>query len=394
LTKLRLLLLEGSEDDTLLPADARRRDGIELGGAIVIVDLEGRCTAVSAAAERLTGVAAAELEGKRWAETFPGREADRSPRGEIETAVARVLGTGSPLQMSDVPFPQRDGSPRWVDVSIFPLTKDGLVNGAVAMMTDTTETRLLQSELERARRLSSLGRMAGTIAHEFNNVLMGIQPFAEVIARKSQDESIRNATDHILRSVDRGRRVTQDILRFARPAEPSLQRVDVRSMLDELGRELREQLASSIDLQIATNGEVELEADRQQIMQVLLNLSLNARDAMSEGGSLTIEARRCLRGETYSFGVVPAADRFAQISVRDTGAGISEEMLAHLFDPFFTTKKPKTGLGLAIAHRLVEIHGGHIFVESRLGEGTAVHVFLPRAGGNASAGSGSAGAKP
>jgi PAS domain S-box-containing protein len=347
--------------------------------AIVTVDLEGRCTMVNAAAERLTGVAAAELEGQKWVDALPQRRADGSLAADFENPVAQVLGTGSAVQISDALFWRRDGSSTWVDISVSPLLEDGRLKGAVALMTDTTERRLLKNELERADRLSSLGRMAATIAHEFNNVLMGIQPFAELIARKTAEDSIRNATDHILRSVKRGRRVTQDILRFTRPAEPTLQRVDARSLLEDLRQELRGLLAPSIDLEVAADEEIEIEADAQQIMQVLLNLSLNARDAMPAGGTLSIRARRCLSGETYPFGVVPTADRFAQIAVRDTGTGIPEEMLTQLFDPFFTTKKLGTGLGLPIAHKVVEIHGGHIFVESRVGEGTTFHLFLPLA---------------
>ena len=136
------------------------------------------------------------------------------------------------------------------------------------------------------------------------------------------------------------------------------------------------ELAPSIDLEVMANEGVAIEADPQQIMQVLLNLSLSARDAMPEGGKLTIEARRCLSGESYAFGVVPTTDRFGQITVRDTGTGISEDMLTQLFDPFFTTKKLGTGLGLPIAHKVVEIHGGHIFVESLPGHGTTFHIFI------------------
>jgi hypothetical protein len=348
--------------------------------AMVATDGEGRCTMVNGAAELLTGFSAAELLGRRFVDVLPQKRRDGSPKEDAESPIHHVLGTATPIQKSDVPFQVRDGSTRWIDISVSPILDEGELKGAVALITDATERRLLQSELERARRLASLGQMAASIAHEFNNVLMGIQPFAELIARKTVDESVRSANERILKSVQRGRTVTQEVLRFTRPVDPTRQAVPLRALFDDLSQELKGLIPSAIHLEIRTAGAVTLDADPQQIMQVFLNLAINARDAMPEGGVLRISAAPSLSGENYSFGVVPSADRFAHAVVEDTGSGISEEVLKHVFDPFYTTKKNGTGLGLPIAYKIVEVHGGHIFVESEPGRGTAFHIFLPLAG--------------
>ena len=346
--------------------------------AMVATDIEGRCTMVNRAAESLTGFSAAELLGRRFVDVLPQKKLDGSPEEDIESPIHHVLGTATPVQKSDVPFRVRDGATRWIDISASPIVDEGELKGVVALITDATERRLLQAELERARRLTSLGQMAASIAHEFNNVLMGIQPFAELVARKAADESIRSANDRILKSVQRGRTVTQEVLRFTRPVEPTRQEVQLRALLDDVAQELKGLVPPAIRLVIKGDPLI-VDADPQQIMQVFLNLAINARDAMPDGGVLTITAMPTRSGEIYSFGVVASSDRFAHAIVEDTGTGINPEALKHVFDPFYTTKKTGTGLGLAIAHRIVEVHGGHIFAESEPGRGTAFHIFLPLA---------------
>ena len=244
-------------------------------------------------------------------------------------------------------------------------------------MVDITERKQLEEQVEQAKRVTSLGRVAASIAHEVNNVLMGIQPNAEVIQRRAPAE-LRHVSDNIIQAVRRGKRVTDEILRFTRPADPALQCVQVRDYLDRWTEEIRPSLGTSIDLRIEADADVYVLADPLQLGQVLTNLALNARDAVQDrGGKLTISAELAKSFGAFRFGVVKSPDRFVHLVVRDEGCGMSVDRLTHIFEPLFTTKKGGIGLGLAITYQIVTRHNGHIFVESEVGKGSTFHVFLP-----------------
>jgi two-component system, cell cycle sensor histidine kinase and response regulator CckA len=242
---------------------------------------------------------------------------------------------------------------------------------------DVTERRKLEAQLEQAHRLTSLGRMAATIAHEFNNVLMGISPFVEVIRR---GKSVETSLDHIGRAVKRGKRITEEILRFTRHVPPQRAAFEVESWVENIALEARSLVppACRIETFVHTAG-LAIDGDANQLQQIFTNLILNARDAMPQGGRLIIEMRRERANARWSFGVVEHPERFVHCIVRDTGCGMSAETLRHIYEPLFTTKKSGTGLGLAVAHQVVQRHGGEIFVESALDAGTTFHIFLPLA---------------
>lgn len=263
------------------------------------------------------------------------------------------------------------------------------VHGSFQDITDRMAAaealRLSGKQLERANRLASLGRLAATIAHEFNNVLMGIQPFADVIARTAgSQENLVKAAGHITSSVKRGKRITQEILRFSQPAQPVLQPVSLQSWLRELEVEVRPLLPGEITLVVdAGPSPVEVLGDPSQLQQVFVNLLLNAKDAMPNGGRLAVSAMVDSDDAVYPFGYVEQPSRFVRLVVSDTGGGMSSETMEHIFEPLFTTKQTGTGLGLAVTHQVVRGHGGEIFVESEEGHGTSFHLFLPRANGAA-----------
>ncbi|HEV7766072.1 MAG TPA: ATP-binding protein, partial [Thermoanaerobaculia bacterium] len=270
-----------------------------------------------------------------------------------------------------------------VEVSGFPQVVDGTVveiygfaRDVSAMRLATEEGKKLEAKLEQAHRLSSLGRLAATVAHEFNNVLMGISPFVEVLRRSPQQDRIDAALGHIGTSVKRGRRITEDILRFTQPAEPVRASVDVNECVFNVVTEMRPLLPEKIAFHVDCDP-LRIEADPNQMHQIITNLVLNARDAMPDGGTITITARHESADARFSFGVVDDPSRHAHLIVRDTGSGMSEATLRHAFEPLFTTKKSGTGLGLAVTHQVVLRHGGEIFIESQEGEGTTFHLFLP-----------------
>ena len=248
--------------------------------------------------------------------------------------------------------------------------------------SDVTNRRQLEQELEQLNRLSRLGRLAAQVAHEFNNVMMGIQPAVEVIRRLgAENPQIVRMTDLISSSVSRGKGITSDILRFGRPARLSLRPLSTEELFRPIAGEIQSLLPNGITLQLELPQlPLSICGDREQLSQTLINLALNARDAMpAGGGTLTIGARPGHEHTAYSVAEIPNSEAFVHINVTDTGKGISSEDLPYIFEPLFTTKKTGTGLGLSVVYQVVTGHGGHIFVETKRDQGTTFHLFIPRA---------------
>jgi phosphoserine phosphatase RsbU/P len=236
------------------------------------------------------------------------------------------------------------------------------VVGAVHDLTALVER---ERELERERRISGLGRVAAVIAHEVNNVLMIVQSHADTVRRRGHDEPVRlTAASRILDAVARGRRITHDILRAANPGEPSPRTLDAAAWLGEVASEIERLLPDGIRLVTEVPSEpVCVHCDPQQLHQVLLNLAVNARDALAGFGTIRLGVR--------------VNDGTAVFTVSDTGSGIPEDVLPRIFEPLFTTKRNGTGLGLSVVRQLVTRNGGTITVASQAGAGTAFTIVLP-----------------
>lgn len=354
------------------------RNLIENGSDVIcLIEPNGIMRYNSPSTERVLGYAQDELLNRPFIEYI--HEEDR--------AVAQLFFEQQkawPAKQSDVDLRvlHKDGSFRWFAVVASNVVRDGQIVSIISNARDITERRHLESQLEQANRLTSLGRLAATVAHEFNNVLMGIQPFADLMQLpNATPQMIQKAAAHIASSVARGKRVTLDILRFTRPAQPSLTVVDLHSWWERLSVEMKATIGNNIDFTTDfIDDELAVMADGAQLSQVMSNLIANARDAMPSGGKLTVRARRPHAGQSYQFGLIIAPETFVHLSVEDTGIGMPEEVRRHVFDPLFTTKqRGGTGLGLAVAHQVVTRHNGAIFVESEPGRGSTFHIFLPRA---------------
>lgn len=349
---------------------------------IYTLDLEGRCTMVNRAAARFIGLPATEIVGRYVHELVHERTPNGPPAPIDDWFVRAVLLDGeSRTSTSDV-YSRTEGTVVPVAYSAAPIIDNGQRVGAVVTFTDLTERRKLEAQLEQANRLTSLGRLAATVAHEFNNVLMGIAPFVEVIRREISPQSVALALDHIGSAVKRGGRITEDILRFTQPAEPVRAPVDIDAWLSTVGVEARSLLGTRYEVQLHTE-KLWIEGDASQLHQIFMNLILNARDAMPDGGTITLTARHEREDAKFPFGAVDDPSRYVHLIAADTGCGMSEQTLRHAFEPLYTTKRSGTGLGLAVTHQVVRRHGGEIFIESARGTGTAFHIFLPR--GNAPA---------
>lgn len=229
------------------------------------------------------------------------------------------------------------------------------------------EQRYVEAQLERARRMDSLGRVAGTIAHEINNVLMSISTALPQLRDSPDRRIVERIADQILISVKRGQRVTQEVARFATPIAPEAAIVDLTTWLHSFVGELRSFVGESVavDTDIAAD-ELRAPVDLRQLEQVITNLAANARDAMPHGGRVVVGLRRSAH----------AGRAYAEITVADSGSGMSSEVLARLFEPLFTTKPRGTGLGLAVSYQIITAQGGDMYAESTPGVGTVFHVLL------------------
>jgi PAS domain S-box-containing protein len=254
------------------------------------------------------------------------------------------------------------------------LDRQGTVVRLAGIVQDVTERRRLENRLLQAERVSSLGRLAASVAHEFNNVLMGIQPFIDLlIKRAGADPTVKMAAPRIADAVARGKRITQEILRFTRIAEPARVAVKVADWLKAFEPELVQLAGPQVTVTVEAEPALTMLADTHQLRQVFANLVVNAHHAMPDGGHLEIRAV----GETMREGNDHPIDA-VHFTISDSGVGMAQETLRYIFEPLFTTKKfGGTGLGLAVASQVVLQHEGHVYAESALGEGTIFHVLIP-----------------
>jgi len=278
----------------------------------------------------------------------------------------------------------KDNSLYWVDTTIVPfLDARGKPYQYVAIRYDITEQKRIENQLLRAQRMESIGTLAGGIAHDFNNILSPILMATEMLQLGDVDNETRRWLSIIRENAERGAELVKQVLTFARGMEGERIIVQVKHIIKDLVKVLKQTLPKSITVRSDLEPDLWIiRADPTQIHQVLMNLSINARDAMPLGGTLVITAENVRLDENYARVHLDAAPgEYLLITVSDTGAGIAPDIQDRIFDPFFTTKEigKGTGLGLATALTIVRSHGGFINVYSDLGRGTKFSVYLPTA---------------
>jgi signal transduction histidine kinase len=245
----------------------------------------------------------------------------------------------------------------------------------------------LEGELRQAQKMESLGTLAAGIAHDFNNILNIVQGYAFVLRdSKVSDELVTESVSAILDSTTRGATIVQQLLTLARKREPKFELVNVDDLVEELAQLFGKSSPQTIEIRVDLSRQSPpFLADRNQIFQALLNLCLNARDAMPAGGTLTLKTslvnRNAVRNAVPNSEEV-TAEQYARIEVSDTGEGIDEKILSRIFEPFFTTKGAGrgTGLGLAVVYGILKHHKGLIQVTSKPGAGTSFQIYLPVTG--------------
>lgn len=356
------------------------------GDAILSKTLDGVITSWNSGAVQMYGYRPEEIIGQNVAVLIP---ADR--RAELGPIFDR-LRRGERVEPFETKRRRQDGTILDVSVCISPVRdQQGMVTGASSVARDITgrnraeaSRRALEQERRRSDRLETLGQLAGGIAHDFNNMLAAITNYAGFIAEATAARPRVQADAVQIQAVaSRGARLARQLLIFGRqePADPAL--VDLNTLLSDTQELLRTSLGSHIEVRVTPAGQpAAVLADRGRIQQMVLNLAVNARDAMPGGGNFRITVRHTELGDSYAAahpGVTPG--QHVQLSVRDTGHGMSPEVAARVFEPFFTTKEEgeSTGLGLSTVYGIVTQAGGCITVESTEGEGSTFQIYLPAA---------------
>ena len=259
----------------------------------------------------------------------------------------------------------------------------GQVLGAICMSLDVTDRKNLEEQLRQAQKMEAVGRLAGGIAHDFNNLLMVIQGYADLLAeRLSAGDALRRNAEQIQMAGQRATSLTRQLLAFSRKQMLAPSVISVQTVVADMEKILRRLIGEDIQLETSSAADLWMvKADRSQIEQVIMNLAVNARDAMPQGGRLTIETANVELDSSFSrHAVVMAPGKYVMLAVTDSGCGMDAETQAHLFEPFFTTKEKGkgTGLGLATVYGIVKQSGGYVWVYSEPGRGTSFKIYLPR----------------
>jgi len=276
---------------------------------------------------------------------------------------------------------QPDGSLKWESIQVTCLRNTaGEITNFLCMREDITDRRQLQEELRQAQKMESLGTLAGGIAHDFNNILAVISGYADITLLHPQDGTMfQKSLREIQRAVQRASGLVRQILTFSRKGEVNFAPLDLNLLVRELAALLSETFPRAVNFSLALEeGLPPLIADQNQLQQIVLNLCVNARDAMPTGGALTVSTSSNA-GESLANSKAVRGQKYACLSVHDTGTGMTPEVRARIFDPFFTTKQVNqgTGLGLAVVYGIVASHQGFIDVDSALGQGSTFSIYLP-----------------
>ena len=339
--------------------------------SIVITDDAARIHWVNPAFERTTGYSKEESIGQNPRILKSGRQ-DEAFYAEMWKTLAR-----GEVWRGRFTNRRKDGTLVEADATISPVRDaSGAVTHYVAVQRDVTRETALQRQLELSQRVEALGRMAGGIAHDFNNLLGVIRGYAELLLRYPQGpDDVRAALEEMVRAADRGARLTSQLLAFGRRQVLKPHVVDLRAALSEMDTMLRRILGETVELEVRAPAPVWVSVDPGRLEQVVLNLVVNARDAMPAGGRLTIEVQS---RDGDGDGGSPAT---ALLRISDTGEGMTADVLDHLFEPFFTTKAEGkgTGLGLATVYGIVTQSGGAVLVDSAPGCGATFQISLPSA---------------
>jgi PAS domain S-box-containing protein len=352
--------------------------------AIYLLDANGLVSNWNVGAQRIKGYAPDEIIGEHFSRFYT--EEDRrtgEPAKALRTAAAEGRFEKEGWRV------RKDGTRFWAHVVIDPIRgDDGKILGFAKITRDITERLRAQRTLEQARqtlfqsqKLDAIGQLTGGIAHDFNNLLMAVLGSLELLRKRLPPDPRATALlDNAVLGAQRGAALTQRMLAFARKQDLKIEGVEIPSLVEGMRGLLERSIGPSIELRVRMGPELApVFTDANQLEVALLNLAVNARDAMPGGGVVTLEAANAVIDETSEIGLPPGA--YVRIAVVDEGEGMSEATLARATEPFYTTKGvgKGTGLGLPMVHGLAEQSGGRLALYSQPGEGTRIEIWLPQA---------------
>jgi PAS domain S-box-containing protein len=346
--------------------------------SIVSITLEGIIIAWNNGAERKYGYTAEEVLGRSIFILIP---ADRSDE-YLETM--KKVRAGESMPVYETVRRRKDGTLINFSVGMSPIeARDGEVVGMSKISHDLSQVRKLEAQLIEAQKMEVIGQLTGGVAHDFNNLLAVVLGYSELMLNDSGlPDGLRKFAVAVRHAAERGTGLTRQLLVFSRKETVQLAVLNLNDVLDEMGALLRQLTDANVEFSVVQGAKLgPIEADIGYVGQIMMNLVINARDAMPNGGKLTITTTNISLDESYvaSHPGVLVGD-YVMMSVSDTGVGISDQIKERLFDPFFTTK-PRgmgTGLGLSTCRTIVQRSGGHIGLQSEVGKGTTFEVYFPR----------------
>jgi PAS domain S-box-containing protein len=375
---------------TLAASEARLRAQTQLlhaildnlGEGVLVANSSGDFLLFNRRAEQLLGRSPTGMSARTWA----------------QTSGVSALDRGAPLQPEDDPLLRAIAGEAWSETEFVVtdaggalahlvmiatplLDAEGKPAGGIALLRDVTAHRALERRLAQAHKLEAVGRLAGGVAHDFNNLLTVIQGCAGLLLHSISESAQREDLQQISKAAERAANLTKQLMLFSRQQVATFEVLDVNSVVAELSSMLERVLGEDVKFTTRLGGDVRaIKGDRSQIEQVVMNLTVNARDAMPNGGDLTVSTRN-VRLAAFDLKAIPGAvaGDFVVITVRDTGVGMDAATQARMFEPFYTTKGvgKGTGLGLATVYGIVRQSGGFVNCDSRVGHGTTFELYLP-----------------
>ncbi|HKQ36945.1 MAG TPA: ATP-binding protein [Verrucomicrobiae bacterium] len=340
---------------------------------ITILDASGTILYESPSIQQVFGYSPPDYRGRQLFEFVHPEDVE-----SLKAAFANTVDDPTDMPRLNFRFRRKDGEWRHVEGIGKNLLADPVVAAIVFNSRDITERRKLEEQFLQSQKVQAIGQLAGGVAHDFNNILTAIIGHSELMLQRiPAADALRSNADEIQKAAHRAAGLTRQLLAFSRKQVLQPKVIDMNAVIAEMNKMLQRLLGENIKL--VTHADPQLgrvKADPTQMEQVLLNLAVNARDAMPKGGTLTIQTENVGLGTNSDAG----GGQYVLVSVRDSGVGMSREVQARIFEPFFTTKElgKGTGLGLATCHGIIKQSGGHIGVFSELGKGTTFKVLLPR----------------
>jgi PAS domain S-box-containing protein len=348
----------------------------ETGEGVIIANRDGIIEYVNPAFEGITGYRKDEIMGKNFfTRIYPV---------DMSDSISKMIDKDKNMWSGTLKNKRKDGTEYHEHLSVIPITNEkNEIIRFVSISKDITKEKTLEGQLMQAQRMEVIGRLAGGIAHDFNNYMSAILGYGELALDNLKDtDSTRKSIEIMIGAGNMAAILTKQLLAFSRKQIINPVVINLNNTIEDMGRMLGRLIGENIELEVLTSPDLwNVKIDTGQIEQVVMNIVLNAKDAMPEGGRLKIETANVIFDEEYSRSHLETpAGEYVMISFSDSGHGITDEVKSHIFEPFFTTKErgKGTGLGLSTVYGIVKQNNGHIFVYSELNRGTTFKVYLPR----------------